>query len=129
MATTSPSKSTKRVARDVNAYIAAAPPPPQARAMLEQLRRIVRESAPEAQEAISYAMLTYKFHGALAGFAAFQNHIDFFGSLDAKDRADLKDFKTSRGTIQFPYGKALPAAKIKRLVRARAKANAGNRKE
>jgi len=120
------SKSTKRVAPDVDAYIASAPP--QARAMLEELRRIVRECVPEAQEAISYAMPTYKFHGPLAGFAAFQKHVGFFGSLDDKERADFKEFKTSRGTIQFPYGKPLPTAKIMRLVRTRAKANAGTGK-
>jgi len=104
------------VAKDVDDYIAAAPKEVQAK--LVQLRKIVQAVAPESSERISYGMPYYEYHGALAGFAAFRNHIGFFGAL-SKKRQEFKGYETARGTIRFPLDKPLPVALIKELVKAR----------
>ena len=116
----------KRVpSRDVDSYIAAAPE--QARAMLEQLRTIVKAVAPNAEERISYGMPYYKDHGRpLVGFAAFKNHCGLYGSTAAllpAYREELRPYHTSPGTIRFPIGEPLPVTLIKKLVKARVRAS------
>lgn len=105
--------------KTVDEYIASAPKEAQAR--LSELRAIVKSAASEADEVISYRMPYYKYHGALVGFAAFKNHIGFFGALSAEDKKEFKDYKIGRGTIQFPFDKPLPAASIGKLIKARKK--------
>ena len=52
--------------------------PPEKRAVLEQIRRTIRAAAPDAEEAISYRMPTFKQNGILVHFAAFTNHIGLY---------------------------------------------------
>src|SRR2546426_12844818 len=87
------------VAKDVDDYIAAAPK--EAQAKLVQLRKIVKAVAPESRECISYGMPYYEYQGALAGFAAFRNHIGFFGALSEKDQREFKGYETAKGTVRF----------------------------
>src|SRR5437899_11005268 len=105
------------VAKGVDDYIAAAPK--EVRAKLVQLRKIVKAVAPGSRERISYGMPYYEYHGALAGFAAFKNHIGFFGALSEKQRQEFKGCGTAKGTVRFPLDKPLPVALIKKLVKAR----------
>jgi len=94
----------------------------EARAALERLRKTIRTAAPQATETISYQIPTFRHHGALVAFAAFKNHCSFFPMstkvMDAH-RDELKPYDTSKGTIRFPADKPLPAALIKKLVKAR----------
>ena len=60
----------------VDAYLAALPA--KERAVLQELRQVIRSAAPEAEEVISYNIPLYKQHGDLVGFAAFKNHCSFF---------------------------------------------------
>jgi len=60
----------------IDAYIAAFPV--QIQEILAQLRSAIQNAAPEATEAIKYAMPTFIFHGNLVHFAAFKNHIGFY---------------------------------------------------
>ena len=108
------------VAKDVNAYIAAAPKA--ARARLVELRALIRTASPNAEEYISYAMPFYKLRGARVGFAAFTKHIALFGvaSVVENFERELAPFKTTaKGAIHFPLDRPLPAALIKNLVKAR----------
>ena len=109
------------VAKDVDDYIAAAPKEVQAK--LVQLRKIVKAVAPKSRERIGYGMPYYEFHGALAGFAAFRNHIGFFGALSKKDQQEFTGYEIARGTVRFPLDKPLPVALIKKLVKARVRRN------
>jgi uncharacterized protein YdhG (YjbR/CyaY superfamily) len=81
---------------------------------------------PEATEVISYRIPMFKYKGMLLGFAAFQNHCSVFVTspsvMDAF-KNELKGFETSKGTIHFPVDKPLPAALIKKLVKARVAQN------
>lgn len=107
------------IAKDIDNYIAMAPKEVQAK--LVQLRKIIKAVAPESSEGISYGMPYYKYHGMIAGFAAFKNHIGFFGALpeEHKQEFKLKGYETAKGTVRFPLDKPLPVALIKKLVKAR----------
>ncbi|MFO0702745.1 MAG: DUF1801 domain-containing protein [Candidatus Andersenbacteria bacterium] len=108
----------------VSAYIAAAPA--QARPMLRQLRALTRAAAPRAAEGISYRIPYYSYHGRLVYFGAFSNHCSLFVASGSTLRAfarELRGYKISTGTLQFPFGTKLPGALIKKLVKARVKEN------
>ena len=107
--------------KNVDEYLAGVPEP--ARSTLNRVRAAIRSAVPpEATEAISYRMPTFRYKGALLGFAAFSNHCSLFPmSLSVMEtfKNELKDFDTSKGTIRFPVDKPLAAALVKKLVKAR----------
>ena len=104
----------------VDAYLADVPEP--ARTTLEKLRATIRAAAPkEAIECISYAIPSFYYKGGLVAYAAFKNHCSFFpmGSAAIEEFAEeLKGFRVSKGTIHFPLDKPLPAALVKKMVKA-----------
>ncbi len=104
----------------VEAYLAQVPEP--ARTTLEKLRATIRAAAPkEATEAISYGMPSFQYKGGLVAYAAFKQHCSFFpmGSAAIEEFAEeLKGFRVSKGTIQFPLDKPLPAGLVKKMVKA-----------
>jgi uncharacterized protein YdhG (YjbR/CyaY superfamily) len=109
--------------RDVDEYLAGVPQ--EARATLAKLRKTIKAAAPMASEVISYQMPMYKHHGMVVGFAAFKNHCSIFPGSAVMDayKEELKRYDTSKGTIRFPASKPLPAALVKKLVKARIKEN------
>ena len=107
----------------IDIYVAKAPQP--ARRMLEEIRAIVRANAPAATtEVFSYGMPGFRYKGPLLWYGAMKNHCGFYpGSppMIQSLAAELKDYKTTRGAIRFPYDKPAPAALVKKIVRLRAK--------
>ena len=86
------------------------------------MRTAIRSAVPaETTEAISYGIPAFNYKGPLVWFAAFSNHCSFFptASVIQAFKNDLKGYKTSKGTIQFPVDKPLPAALVKKMVKAR----------
>ena len=107
-------------AKDVDSWMARLAP--EQRAALEKLRAQILAAAPGAEETISYGMPTFVLHGHLVAFGAFKKHLSFFpmNSLVIADHADtLKTFVTSKGTIQFTPEKPIPAAVVRKIVKAR----------
>jgi uncharacterized protein YdhG (YjbR/CyaY superfamily) len=106
---------------EVDEYLARVPEP--ARSTLNRIRATIRSVVPpEATEAISYGMPTFRYKGPLLGYAAFPNHCGLYPMNPAVIVAfqdELKRFETSKGTIRFPIDKPLPAALVKKLVKAR----------
>lgn len=95
------------------------------REALERLRRIIKEEAPEAPEGISYQIPTFKLNGMLASYAAFAKHCSFFpGGVVPEFEEELKEFKTSKGTIQFTPDRPIPEALVRKIIQARVAANA-----
>lgn len=93
---------------------------------LQKLRHIIQSAAPDAEEVISYGMPAFKYHGMLVGFAAAKNHYGFYpwtSRTTEQFKKELAAFKTSKGAIQFPKDKPLPAALIKKIVKHRMKEN------
>jgi len=107
--------------KNVDEYLAGVPEP--ARTTLSKVRAVIRAAVPpDATEAISYRIPTFKYKGPLLGFAAFSNHCSLFpmsSSVVVAFKNELKDFPTSKGTIRFPLDEPLPAALVKKLVKAR----------
>ena len=103
----------------VAAYLRAVPPTP--RAALQKLRRTIKAAAPQATEVISYGIPMFKHHGMLVGYAAFKDHCSLFmsTSLTKAHKQALASYDTSKGTIRFAADKPLPAALVRKLVKAR----------
>jgi uncharacterized protein YdhG (YjbR/CyaY superfamily) len=94
--------------------------------ILNDVRKTIQESAPEAQEAISYGIPTFKLNGNLVHFAAFKNHIGFYpGGPSAIEafKEELSSFKQGRGSIQFPLDKPIPFQLMMKIVKFRVKQN------
>lgn len=126
----SPLKRASGTAQGVDDYLASVPE--DARAALERLRTIIKAAAPGGSEVISYRIPIYKHNGKLlVGFAAFTEHCSLFVMSPQVMRAhaaDLKGYDTAKGTVHFPADKPLPAALIRKLVKARLAENAGSRR-
>jgi uncharacterized protein YdhG (YjbR/CyaY superfamily) len=101
------------------------------RAALQKLRGMIRAAAPKAEECISYLIPAFRLDGRfLVAFGAGANHCAFYpGSYPLEAHRDaLKDYDTSKGTIRFRADKPLPAALVRKLVKARLAENARRRK-
>jgi len=96
--------------------------------ILEELRRVIRESAPESEETISYGIPTFKLNGNLVHFAAFKNHIGFYPTPSAivSFKKDLSPYKQAKGSVQFPISRPIPFGLVKKIVRYRVKENLGS---
>jgi uncharacterized protein YdhG (YjbR/CyaY superfamily) len=106
--------------RNVDEYFAGVPEP--ARSSLHKMRAIIRSALPpQAIEAISYRIPAFKYNGALLWYAAFSDHCSLFptAAVIAAFKKELRGYALSKGTIQFPVDKPLPASLIKKLVKAR----------
>jgi uncharacterized protein YdhG (YjbR/CyaY superfamily) len=104
----------------VNQYLAGVPEP--ARSTLKKIRATIRSAVPaEATEAISYRIPTFKYKGQVMWYAAFADHCSLFpgSSVMAAFKNELTCYSVSKGTIRFPVDKPLPAALVKKLVKAR----------
>jgi uncharacterized protein YdhG (YjbR/CyaY superfamily) len=110
-----------RKPQTVNEYLAGLSP--EKRAALQKLRLAVRAAAPRAEECISYGMPAFRLDGKLiAGFKAAANHCSYHpmsGETVATLKADLAGYDTSPGTIRFSPRAGLPAALVRKLVKAR----------
>lgn len=107
---------------DVEKYIAEFPEEVQKK--LNELRESILELAPNAKERICMRMPTYDLNGKwLVHFAAFTKHIGFYpqpeGIVAFEDK--LKEYKTTKGTIQFPLDKPLPMELIREIIQYRVK--------
>ncbi len=107
-------------AKDVDAYLAAVPA--DKRAALEKLRQAIRSAAPKAEESISYQIPTYKHHGPLVHFVGRKNYCSFIvtsKTLLEIFKNELKSYEISGTTIHFTAENPLPAALVKKIVKAR----------
>ena len=93
--------------------------------ILESIRQVIREAAPEATEKISYQMPTFAQHGNVVHFAAFKNHIGFYPAPSGIEEfeQELAPYKAGKGTIQFPLGKPMPMELITKIVKFRVAEN------
>jgi len=106
--------------KSVKEYLAAVPEP--AHSTLNKVRTAIRSVVPaETTEVISYGIPAFRYKGMLVWYAAFSDHCSLFptASVIAKFKDELKDYRISKGTIQFPVDKPLPAALLKKMVKAR----------
>jgi uncharacterized protein YdhG (YjbR/CyaY superfamily) len=106
--------------RTVDQYLAGVPEP--ARSTLNKVRAIIRGALPvEATEIISYRIPAFKYKKVLIWYAAFAGHCSLFptASVIEKFKDELSAYRVSKGTIHFPVDKPMPAALLKKIVKAR----------
>ncbi|HKZ95220.1 MAG TPA: DUF1801 domain-containing protein [Candidatus Bathyarchaeia archaeon] len=119
----------KSQSKTMDEYVAKFPK--NVRDVLQELRRVIRESAPKAEETISYGIPTFDLNGRhLVHFAAYKNHVGFYPTSSGIKafKKELSPFKTSRGTAQFPLSKPIPFDLVKKIVKFRVKENESKRK-
>lgn len=96
--------------------------PPEIQAKLQQMREILRQAVPEAEEVISYHMPAFKTSEVLVYYAAAKSHLGFYptssGVINFKE--ELSGYVTSKGAIQFPYDEDLPVQLIGEIAQFRA---------
>lgn len=93
--------------------------------ILQSVRATIQKAAPDAKEAIRYAIPTFTLNGNLVHFAAFKNHVGFYpapAGMEAFDE-ELFPYKTGKGSVQFPLDKPMPLFLISRIVALRVKTN------
>jgi uncharacterized protein YdhG (YjbR/CyaY superfamily) len=104
----------------IDEYLDGVPEP--AHTTLQKLRDTIQSVLPrEAVETISYGIPAFRLKKVVVYFAAFRTHCSFFPTAAILDmfRDELKDYKISKGTIQFPIDKPLSATLVKKMVKAR----------
>ena len=99
------------------------------RAALEKLRKTIRAAVPRAEECINYGVAAFRLEGkVLVGFGASAKHCAFYpmsGSTVAAHQDELKNYKTTKGSIHFQPDKPLPATLVRKLIKARIAENGG----
>ena len=107
----------------IDEFIGSYPEP--VKDILQELRSVIHEEAPETGEKISYGIPTFTFHGNLVHFSAYEKHIGFYpgASPIAKFAKELKPYETSKGTVRFPIDKPLPYPLIRKMVQSAIKRN------
>ncbi len=106
--------------KTVDEYLTGVAEP--ARTTLSKVRAVIRSVVPaETTEAISYGVPTFKLNGPVIWYAAFSKHCSVFptAAVIEQFKGELKAYTTSKGTIQFPVDKPLPATLLKKMVKAR----------
>ncbi len=117
----------RRAAKDtgsvIDEYIAGFAPHIQDK--LAEMRRIIREAAPDAKEKLSYQIPTFDLFGNLVHFAGYERHIGFYPGSKGIEvfRQELSNYKSARGSVQFPLDQPLPAKLIRSIVLFRADEN------
>lgn len=109
--------------KDINEFIADFPDDIQI--ILEKIRATIQKAAPDAKEAIKYGMPTFVLNGNLVHFAAYKNHIGFYPAPTGIDAfiEELAQYRTGKGTIQFPVDKPIPYDLVTKVVKFRVEEN------
>lgn len=116
----------RSTAGSIDGYIAEFPT--ETRKVLEEIRALIKASAPGATETISYAIPTFDLNGKhLVHFAGYEKHIGFYptGSGVEAFKEEIKPYRSGKGSVQFPLGQPLPTDLIRRVVEFRVAENSG----
>jgi uncharacterized protein YdhG (YjbR/CyaY superfamily) len=99
--------------------------PGEVQQILQQLRRTIRDAAPDAQETINYGIPTFKQDGNLVHFAAYKSHIGFYPTPSGIEEFhdELARYETAKGSVKFPLDESLPLDLIRKIVHFRVKEN------
>jgi uncharacterized protein YdhG (YjbR/CyaY superfamily) len=114
---------TKKAARSVEEYIAAAPE--EARAKLREIRAAIMEAAPKATEGISYQIPSYTYKGPLVWFGLMKEHVGLYvrPPVIEEHKKELAHYETTISAVRIPLDEEIPVKLVKRLVRARLRKN------
>jgi len=107
----------------IDEYIAAFPADVQD--ILQKVRETIKTAAPQATEAISYGMPTFKLEGNLVHFGAFKTHLGFYPIPSGLEqfKEELAQYKGGKGSVQFPFDQPMPYELITKIVEFRVTEN------
>ncbi|MCA9954943.1 MAG: DUF1801 domain-containing protein [Anaerolineales bacterium] len=107
----------------IDEYIAAFPADVQE--ILQKVRETIKTAAPQATEAISYGMPTFKLEGNLVHFGAFKTHLGFYPIPSGLEqfKEELAQYKGGKGSVQFPFDQPMPYGLITKIVEFRVTEN------
>ncbi|PKA16451.1 iron chaperone [Leptospira haakeii] len=110
---------TKSTFKSIDEYIKTFPK--EVQSLLQELRKVIQEEAPEASEKISYQIPTFYLNGNLVHFAAYKNHIGFYPGASgiAKFKKEIDKYKNAKGSVQFPIDQPLPFTLVRKIVKFR----------
>jgi uncharacterized protein YdhG (YjbR/CyaY superfamily) len=106
--------------KTVDEYIATFPE--STKSLLEEIRKTVKEAAPDAEEVISYNMPAARLNSILVYYAAYEKHIGFYPTANGIEafKEELSSYKWSKGAVQFPIERPVPFDLITKIVKFRA---------
>ncbi len=112
----------------IDEYIAQFPEDVQI--LLNSIRAVIHEAAPQAVEKISYKMPGFYQNGMLVWFAAFKGHLSFFPAPTGIEAfaEEIAPYKYAKGTIHFPLGQPIPYDLIRKIVKFRLEENLKKKK-
>lgn len=108
----------------VTEYISSLPA--KSKVVVKELRKIIKEAAPEAEEVISYNIPSFKYEGGLVYYAAWKDHISIYPRTAALEKAlkkELAPYAASKGTLKFPLSEPMPFDLITKIVKIRVQEN------
>ncbi len=107
----------------IDEYIAGFPEDVQI--ILKKLREVIRKTAPEAKEKISYQMPTFYLNGNLVHFAAYKKHIGLYPAPSGIEafQEKISQYKWAKGSVQFPIDQPLPYDLVEKIVLYRVNEN------
>ncbi|MFB0493826.1 uncharacterized protein YdhG (YjbR/CyaY superfamily) [Mucilaginibacter sp. OAE612] len=108
---------------NIDEYIAGFPDDVQQK--LQQVRETIKAAAPDAGEAIKYAIPTFVLNGNLVHFGGFKNHIGFYPAPQGLEefKEELSGYKGAKGSVQFPLDEPMPLDLITKIVKFRVQKN------
>ncbi len=119
----------KRKLTTIDQYVKTFPADVQT--ILERIRQTIRKAAPEAVEAISYDMPTFKLNGKfLVSFAVWKNHIGLYPIPSGTEafQKEVALYRRAKSTVRFPIERPIPYDLVKKIVLFRMKQNQENEK-
>jgi uncharacterized protein YdhG (YjbR/CyaY superfamily) len=118
---------TQRKFSNIDEYIDSFPK--EVASILQTVRQIVKDEAPDAEETIKYQMPTFTLNGNLVYFGAWKHHIGMYPpvSENAPVKQELAPYEGPKGNYQFPLDKPLPIPLIRKIVRFRVEESLGKK--
>ena len=109
--------------KTVDEYLSALPA--NTKSILKELRKTIKQAAPQAEELISYNIPSFKFHGGLIWYAAWKEHISLYPRTSRMEASikELSEYEGSKGTIIFPIDRPMPFNLISKIVKFRVREN------
>ena len=117
-------KTSQKAVKNIDEYIARFPGDVQK--ILQNIRALIKEAVPDAEEKISYQIPTFTLNGNyLIYFAAFKNHVSIYPAPRGteKFKKELAAYEGGKGTVRFPFDEPIPYGLIKRIVKFKLKEN------
>ena len=111
-------------AASIDEYIAGFPKETQK--ILEQVRATIKNTVPDAEETISYAIPAFTLNKTyLVYFAGYKHHISLYPAPTGNEafEKEIAAYKSGKGTVQFPLNKPLPLDLITKVIKYRLKEN------